>query len=193
MKTTDPITGVRRLVALIRGINVGRAKRIPMADLRELVRDIGYTEVRTLLNSGNVVFTDPSSGPASAGRRIEDEIDSRLGISARVTMLTASELDEVVAGNPLLDEARNPSRLLVAVLASSADRTRLDPLMDKDWSPEELAVGARAAYLWCPNGVLASSLHKEIERIVGDSVTTRTWATTMKIHAALHLSSSTNA
>jgi uncharacterized protein (DUF1697 family) len=158
-----------------------------MADLRALVRDIGYTEVRTLLNSGNVVFTDRSPEPTVSANRIEEGLDSRLGVSARVTVLTASELDEIVHGNPLLDVGHNLSRLLVAVLATPADRVSLEPLLQRDWAPESLALGARVAYLWCPDGVLASSLPSEIERAVGDSVTTRTWATTMRIHAAVRL------
>lgn len=176
----------RRFVALIRGINVGRAKRVPMAQLRELVEDIGYTEVRTLLNSGNVVFTAPASAPDAEGERIEAGISTSFGISARVTLLAAPEFDEAVDGNPLLGVADNHSRLFVAFLTSSSDRDRLEPLMARDWRPEQLALGERVAYAWCPDGVLASSLSKEIEREVGDSVTTRNWATTMKIHAALH-------
>jgi uncharacterized protein (DUF1697 family) len=63
-----------RRVALLRGINVGRAKRVAMADLRELVESLGYREVRTLLNSGNVVFTVPSGVRGDSARRIEDGI-----------------------------------------------------------------------------------------------------------------------
>ena len=63
-----------RHVALLRGINVGKAKRIAMADLRALVADLGYRDVGTLLNSGNVVFTAPGAGPEDAARRIVDNV-----------------------------------------------------------------------------------------------------------------------
>ncbi len=186
MMLTDPDSVAGRLVALIRGINVGRAKRVPMAKLRALVVHLGYTDVRTLLNSGNVVFTDSRSAPTDAAERIEKEINSRLGVSARVTVLTVSDFDKIVRDNPLLDVADNFSRLLVAVLATSADRNGLEPLLETDWAPGNLALGARVAYVWCPDGVLASPLNNAIGRAVGDSVTTRTWRTILKIHAAIH-------
>jgi uncharacterized protein (DUF1697 family) len=173
-----------RHVALIRGINVGRAKRVAMADLRALVESLGYLDVRTLLNSGNVVFTAPRAA-AGAAARIEKGLAERLGVPARVTVLTAAELAAAVAENPLLEIAREPSRLLVAVLADPVDRRRLAPLLAEDWSPEALALGARVAYLWCPEGVLASRLAEAVGRALGDAVTTRNWATLTKLEALL--------
>jgi len=172
-----------RQVALIRGINVGRAKRVAMADLRAMVADLGYGDVRTLLNTGNLVYTASGAAPAEAAARIEGGLAAKLGVAARVTALTAAELDEAVAGNPLLDVADNPSRLLVAFLAHPADRIRLAPLMNDDWAPEALALGARVAYLWCPEGVLASSALVAVGRALGDAVTSRNWATVLKLHA----------
>ncbi len=173
----------RKHVALIRGINVGRAKRVAMADLRALVVDLGYGDVRTLLNSGNVVFTVPASARNDPGPRIERAITSRLGISARVTVLTRAELAAVVAENPLVGVASEPSRLLVTVLTDPADRKRLLPLARQDWAPDVLAVGARVAYLWCPKGMLESRLADAVSRLLGDGATTRNWATVTKLHA----------
>ncbi|HZW81825.1 MAG TPA: DUF1697 domain-containing protein, partial [Candidatus Deferrimicrobium sp.] len=76
-------------VALIRGINVGRAKRVAMAELRALVEDLGYSDVRTLLNSGNIVFAAPGTDKLDSAARIEETLSSRLGVSARVIVLTA--------------------------------------------------------------------------------------------------------
>jgi uncharacterized protein (DUF1697 family) len=171
-----------RLVALIRGINVGRAKRVAMADLRSLVEGLGYDDVRTLLNSGNVVFSSRGKKPDDAGARIEKGLVTQLGISARVTVLTATEIATVIADNLLLDLAHNHSRLFVAVLINPADRKKLVPLTKQDWAPEALALGARVAYHWCPEGVLASRLAEAIGRALGDGVTTRNWATILKLH-----------
>jgi hypothetical protein len=114
-------------VALLRGINVGTAKRVAMEDLRALMGGLGYGDVRTLLNSGNVVFSaNGRSGDPS--RRIGVEIEKKLGVKSRVTVLTAAELDVAVRGNSLLKVATHPSRLLVGVLASRDDRARLEPL-----------------------------------------------------------------
>jgi uncharacterized protein (DUF1697 family) len=170
-------------VALLRGINVGRARRVAMADLRALVEGLGYREVRTLLNSGNVVFGVPSGERGDPAARIERGMAARLGVTARVTVLTAAELAAAVARNPLARVADDPSRLLVAVPRRPADRARLQPLARRDWTPESFSVGARVAYLWCPAGMIESPLAKAMGRAMGEDVTTRNWATMAKLHA----------
>ncbi len=169
-------------VALIRGINVGKAKRISMADLRALVEGLGYRDVKTLLNSGNAVFTARAK-PEVAAARIEKALVARTGVSARVTVLTAAELAAVIAENPLAGVADDPSRHLVAVLNSATDRSRLDPLVELEWAPGRLAVGTRVAYLWCPDGILESKLLIAVGKAMKDAVTTRNWATMLKLHA----------
>jgi uncharacterized protein (DUF1697 family) len=169
-------------IALLRGINVGRAKRVAMADLRVLVESLGYGDVRTLLNSGNVIFTAPAAANKDAASRIEQSLPTRLGVSARVIVITAAELAAIVEANPLLEISTDPSRLLVSVLADKADRTRLEPLLKQDWAPDALAVGERAAYAWCAAG-MASQLAEAIGRVLRDAATTRNWATILKLHA----------
>ena len=169
-------------VALLRGINVGRAKRVAMADLRALVEDLGYRDVRTLLNSGNVVFTIPASVRGDPAARIEQSLAGRTGVESRVTILTGAELASAVAKNPLAKLARNPSRMMVAVPRRPADRASLLPLGRRDWSPEAFALGARVAYLWCPEGIIESPLAQAVGRAMGDAVTTRNWATMTKLH-----------
>ncbi len=172
-----------RQVALIRGINVGRAKRVAMSELRTLVEGLGYRNVRTVLNSGNVVFTAPGIPPDEAAARIEVALAEQLGVPARVLALTATDLDEIVRDNPLGEIASDPSRLLVAVLAVPADRARLEPLAAQDWAPEAMALGRRVAYLWCPEGVIASQVMEAVSRTLGDAVTARNWATVTRLHA----------
>jgi len=169
----------RRYVALFRGINVGRAKRIAMADLRALVEGLGYRNVRTLLNSGNVVFDDPGKIAGDPGARIEKAVAKKLGVSARVTALSAAELAAAVRGNSLT--FGNPSLLLVAFLNDPSARTRLQSLEREDWSPESVAIGTRVAYLWCPGGTLKGRLWPAVDKL-GDAVTTRNWATVMKLN-----------
>jgi uncharacterized protein (DUF1697 family) len=176
MKTT-------RCVALLRGINVGRAKRVAMADLRALIEQLGYGDVRTLLNSGNVVFSSPAAMGPSAGERIEESLATKLGVTARVTMLTAAELAGIVADNPMLDMAIDPSRLLVTVLSDPRDRVKLEPLLEQDWAPDRLAIGRRAAYVNCVGGILESRLAKAVGSVLGNAATSRNWATILKLHA----------
>jgi uncharacterized protein (DUF1697 family) len=173
-------------VALLRGINVGKAKRVAMADLRALVGDLGYSDVRTLLNSGNVVFTAPvKSVAADVAARIERGIASKLGVTSRVTVLNARELRGAIEENPFTDIATNPSRLFVAVLTNPADRKLLQPLTKANWSPDSFAIGTRVAYFWCPEGMLESRLPEAIGRTLGAGVTTRNWATLSKLHALI--------
>jgi uncharacterized protein (DUF1697 family) len=177
--------GKQRQVALIRGINVGRAKRVAMADLKLLLEDFGYTGVRTLLNSGNVVFTTPNDTPTVAAARIEKALVLRLNVEARVVVLTAPEMARVIADNTLLDVADDPSRLLVAVPVVARDLSKLGSLLAEDWDDDALALGKHAAYLWCSGGILESRLLKSVSRALKDAVTTRNWATILKLHELL--------
>jgi uncharacterized protein (DUF1697 family) len=178
-----PARNASKLVALIRGINVGRAKRVAMVDLRALVEKLGYGDVRTLLNSGNIVFNAPRANPEKVAARIETAMASDLGVTARVIVLTAGEIDEIVTRNPLIEIADNPSRLLIAVLNTPDDRKKLDALKEQNWGAESFALGTRVAYLWCPNMIIGSPLVESVGRTVRDGVTMRNWATMLKLHA----------
>jgi uncharacterized protein (DUF1697 family) len=171
-------------VALIRGINVGKAKRVAMAELRAELAKLGYGDVRTLLNSGNVVFTVTAKSQGDPAARVEEVLEKRLRVPARVVMLTAAELAEAVDGNPLRNEAESdPARFLVAALAERADRRALAALAERDWTPDALALGRRVAYLWCAEGILASKLLTAFNRATGDAATTRNWTTMVKLRA----------
>lgn len=172
-----------RYIALIRGVNVGRAKRVAMVDLRLLMDKLGYSDVRTLLNSGNIVFTAPRDVRGDGAERIEEAMAKQLGVSVRVTVLTAAEIALIVRENPLGDVATNSSRLLVAVLRNPMDRKKLEPLTKMDWGHEALGVGRRVAYLWCPNSIIDSPLARTVNRALGDGVTARNWATILKLQA----------
>ncbi len=169
--------------ALLRGINVGKAKRVDMAELRALVEALGYRDARTLLNSGNVVFTAPGVVPADAAARIEGALAERTGISARVIVIGAEALAEAVAANPLAAVATDPARYFVGFVGAPADLRRLAPLAAQEWSPGVLAVGKHAVYLWCPDGFSNSKLVETITRALQGGVTMRNWTTTIKLQA----------
>lgn len=173
----------RRRVALLRGINVGKAKRVSMAVLRALFEQLGYRDVRTLLASGNVVFDLPPGREADAGRRVEAALVACCGFAARTIVLEAAEVVEIFEGNPLAELASEPSRMMVGVLASPEDGRRVEPLLAVDWGREALALGRRAVYYWCPQGALASPLAEAVGRALGDRVTARNWTTFGKLAA----------
>ncbi len=178
---------IDRRVALLRGVNVGGAKRVPMAELKKLVEALGYTDVRTLLNSGNVVFTVPKavSGDAShrISLRIETAIASRLKVSTRVTVLTGKEVAAAVRNNPLVSVADDPARFLVLASPDSKALAELKPLLKERWAPEALAIGPRVAYLWCAAGIIESKLWKAVSRSLGDECTARNFTTMTKLLA----------
>lgn len=172
-----------RAVALLRGINVGKAKRLAMADLRAVVEGLGYREVATLIASGNVAFTATGGTARDAARRLEAALAERLGLSCRVVGLSAAELAEIVAGNPLAALTTNPSRLLVAVWNDPAVPERLARLARTAPAGEAFEVTSRAAYLWCPEGSLKSVVGEALVGRAGDGLTTRNLATLGKLLA----------
>ncbi|MCB9896366.1 MAG: DUF1697 domain-containing protein [Planctomycetes bacterium] len=173
-----------RFVALWRGINVGKAKRLAMADLRALLERLGYTDVRTLLNSGNAVFAGKGAA-ASHGKRIRAAVADELGVDAAVLVRRADEVRAIVGENSLADPRRNPSRVLAAVADPPGSLEALAPLARSAWKPEALHVGAHAAWIWCPDGVLQSALVPEVTRALGGAVTMRNQATFEKLVALL--------
>jgi len=172
-----------RHISFIRGINVGKAKRVAMKELRALVGELGFTNVRTLRNSGNVIFDTTRAKGKTASRKIEKELYARLGVAARVITLAEDEWQVIITGNPLEEIATEPSRFLAAILENPEDRSLLLPLTQQEWIPEIIELNHRVAYLWCPGGVLASPLVKAVSGILGEKVTTRSWATMLKIDA----------
>jgi uncharacterized protein (DUF1697 family) len=176
---------MNRQVALIRGINVGKAKRVAMGDLRAMVEGLGYTDVRTLLNSGNVVYTVPPRSKGNPAARIQEGIASKLGVSARVMVVTAEAVAAVVADNPFHGVADDHSRYMVSFLSDPADLARLTPLTKQDWAPDALALGKQVVYQWCASGILESNVAKAVGKALGDAATARNWATVLKLHELL--------
>ena len=168
-------------IALLRGINVGKAKRVAMADLRAVIESLGYTDARTLLNSGNAVFSSARALRRNAAEELRAALLKKTGVSSRFTLRSAEELDDVVHANPLLDVASDHSRLFAAFVTNPDDLTSLRPLAKQPWKPEALALGPGVAYIWCPKGLLESKAQEAVGNLLRDGVTVRNWATVMKL------------
>ena len=157
-----------------------------MADLRVLFEGLGFLDVRTVLNSGNVIFSVPTKGRGNVlAQGIEKALASRLALSSRVTVLPADEVAAAVHDNPLSNVATNSSHLLVFVPRVPSDLGRLKPLLKQRWAPEALALGSRVAYLWCANGVAKSPLWTAVDRALERAGTARNIATIAKVMALL--------
>jgi uncharacterized protein (DUF1697 family) len=170
-------------IALLRGINVGKAKRIAMADLRALFGDLGYTEVATLLNSGNVVFRAGKGAPKKLGADISAAIATRLGIEVPVIVQSAKDLALIAEENPFADTADDPSRLLVAFVADASVLAAMLAIAPHVVVPEQFHIGTHAAYLHCASGILESKAAEALLGKAGKTATTRNWATVQKLQA----------
>jgi uncharacterized protein (DUF1697 family) len=168
-------------VALLRGINVGKAKRIPMAELRDLLGELGYTGIATLLNSGNAVFQASKGTSAKRASEISAAIATKFQIEVPVIVKSAKELAAIAAENPFAKKAADHSRLLIAFVQDAKSLTGLKPLQTLAVPPEEFVVGKNAAYLHCVSGILESKVGKALLGKEGKATTTRNWATVLKL------------
>lgn len=156
-----------------------------MADLRTLLEDLGFASVRTLLNSGNAIFTATGTSPTKIASSLEAAIEEKFGFTAAVIVVTAGELERIIAENPLAEAAHDPSRFLVAFVAKPAPLKAAGTLLATVWKPEALAIGGKVAYLWCAGGILESRLLPEFSRATANAATTRNWSTVLKLQQAI--------
>ena len=173
-------------VGLLRGVNVGKAKRVPMVELRDVLVGLGYTDVTTLLNSGNAVFKSTARSASGCAAAIARALAGRLGFDIPVVVKSAQELAAIVTGNPLRFTAANHSRLLAAFVQGAEQLARLRKIDSLVVPPEQFAVGSHAAYLLCAAGLLESKAAAALlgkAGKAGEAVTTRNWATLLKLHA----------
>src|SRR5688572_7838692 len=120
-------------IALLRGINVGKNKRVAMADLRAVIESLGYSEARTLLNSGNAVFASGRAMKKNAAEELRAALEKKTGVSSKFTLRSADDLREVVEANPLLDVAKDHTRLFAAFVTDPADLSKVKALLKQQW------------------------------------------------------------
>ncbi|MEV0156986.1 DUF1697 domain-containing protein [Micromonospora sp. NPDC050686] len=165
-----------RYVALLRGINVGTSTRIGMADLRRVVTDLGHEDVRTHLQSGNVVFGSPVRDAGTLARGLEKAITGEFGLTVPVLIRDAGELAAVVAGNPYPGQD-DPTRLLVAFLAAAPTKAKAAALTVPGTENVEFTVAGREVYQHFPDGGYGRSkfTNAYLEKQLGMVATTRNW------------------
>jgi uncharacterized protein (DUF1697 family) len=171
----------QRRIVLLRGINLAGRRRVGMADLRELLAGHGYEDLRTHLQSGNVVLT--SSLPAERlARKLERELEAGLGFEIEVIVRTRAELARVVARNPLGNVASDPARYLVTFFGAKPPAKLVRELRDADVAPEQVVVSGREIYSWHPDGLQRSPLAKLLSKTAAKaSGTNRNWRTVTKL------------
>lgn len=172
-----------RFAALLRGVNVGGGNRVPMAELRSLLGDLGYSDVATLLNSGNAVFTSSGRSAPRHEQAIREAIRVSLDVDVPVIVKSGAELIAIQKECPVRVQGPDASRLLVGFASQASSLGALSELSSLVKTPERFHVGRLGIYLWCPNGFAESPVAKLLLGRKGREITTRNWATLAKLVA----------
>ena len=169
-------------VALLRGINVGGRHRLRMKDLAAVFHDAGCDDVRTYIQSGNVVFRAPDALAGSIAEVVQDVVADRVGFRAPVVTRTADEMRRLPRRNPYLSAGADPGALHVVFLADEpddADVANLDPGRS---APDEFEAIGREIFLRCPNGFGRTRLTNDyFDRMLRSTSTTRNWRTVLRL------------
>ena len=172
-----------RHVVLLRGINIGARNRVSMPDLRERLTSAGFGNVRTYVQSGNVVLTSRMS-PQRVARECEREIADGFGLDIAVVVRSRDELADVVTRNPLGRVAVDPRRYQVTFLDGALAPDVVRKLEDAVVPPERLVVDDREVYAWHPGGAARSRLWARLAGPgLGVTATARNWTTVTKLLA----------
>jgi uncharacterized protein (DUF1697 family) len=170
-------------VALLRAVNLGGRTQVAMADLRNFLTELGFEEVRSLLNSGNLVFSGGRKTGATLERLLETEAEKRLGLRTDFHVRTADEWATVVAKNPFPAEAkRDPGHLVVMFLKKAPTAKAVETLRAAITGPESIDAAGRHLYIVYPAGIGRSRLTNNlIDSKLDTRGTGRNWNTVLKL------------
>jgi uncharacterized protein (DUF1697 family) len=164
-------------VAMLRGINLGPRRRVPMAELRTLLVEAGSEDVRTYVQSGNIVLRSPAT-PSAVERELQSLISERFGFEVPVIVRSRAQLAAVVKADPLGDVADDPKRYQVSFLAAKPPAELVRRLEEQAVASERVVARGREIYAWHPEGVARSKLWNELAGTsLGITATARNWTT----------------
>jgi uncharacterized protein (DUF1697 family) len=171
------------VISLVRGINLGGYHKIKMSDLCNLYESLGHCDVRSHINSGNVVFRTSERDLAAVVRKLESAIEKKCGFHADVVVRTPAEMREVIRRNPFRGRKDiNPSKLVVTFFAqelAAEIRTQIRSLKP---DPEEMHLEERELYIYFPNGMGTSKLSRALmAKPLKKEGTARNWNTLLKL------------
>ncbi|MEO6821191.1 MAG: DUF1697 domain-containing protein [Candidatus Nanopelagicales bacterium] len=171
-------------VALLRGVNVGGNRKVPMARLRECLDALGFTDVRTYLQSGNAVFRAPTAPTGEVAAQIQEALAEEFGFDVPTVVLTGAELAQVAASNPYPEVESEPTKLVVSFLPAPVS-AKVSAGFDLSDLPERGQVGDRVVYLHYPEGQGVSKLVPAMleRRLGGIWGTARNWRTVTELLA----------
>jgi uncharacterized protein (DUF1697 family) len=169
------------IIALFRGINVGGNSTFPMRDLVVLLEELGCQNIRTYIQSGNVVFETDENSREELAKRISEKVAVKFGFTPHVVFLTVEELKQAMRRNPFPQAVDIPQSLHLGFLASAPvnpDLARLERLKSKS---ECFQLLGNVFYLYATDGVGRSKLAAGAEQALGVPLTDRNWRTICKI------------
>ena len=174
-------------VVLLRAVNVGSTGKLPMADFRKLLADLGYRNVETYIQSGNAVF-DALGPAAKVAKAIATALEKVMGAPAGVLIRTHDELARIIAANPFVKEAAADGTKVHAVFLSAAPVANLVSGLDRIVTQyptrrDRYHLAGDTLYLHLPEGAADSKFTaKSVDRILGVTGTARNWNTVLKLH-----------
>lgn len=170
-------------ISILRGINVSGQKLIKMDALRKSYESLGFGNVTTYLQSGNIIFTGKDAEPDELAQTISGQIEKDFGFQVPVIVLSIDKLQQIINGNPFAKESdKNKTFLHVTFLSSPPDKYDLNTIEEKKQIGEEISVTGNAIYLYCPNGYGRSKLNNNfLEAKLKVIATTRNWKTTHEL------------
>lgn len=172
-----------RYAALLRGINLGSQRKVAMVDLRDALEEMGLTEIRTHLQSGNAVFTAEEVEPLTLRARLEEALADSFEIDIPVVLVSQPEMVEIVDGCPYQAEGKaDPTKVHVTFLDDTPSGSIWETMDADEYLPDEFVVGQRVIYLHLPNGMARTKLPGRLERaMMGVTATTRNWRTVLAV------------
>jgi uncharacterized protein (DUF1697 family) len=178
---------VKRWAALLKGVNVGGNRKLPMAELKAFIEGLGFTDVKTLLASGNVVFSTKETDAATLETKIEKAAAEQIGLTTAFLLRDAADLDAIIAANPFPDAAKeHPNHLLVVFHRDPFPGGLIERIPEHDDGPERLHAIGRELYIDYPNDIGHSTLHKAMGKLKFPKLATaRNWNTVGKLRALL--------
>lgn len=178
-------------VALLRGINVSGRNKIPMPELRSLCAELGWEDVQSYIQSGNLLFNAEST-VAKLETELERAIERRFGLSISIIVRTAAVWPGYVRDNPYPEASRNEPNFVMLALSKAVPKPdAVEKLQERAVSGERIVQVGDALWFHYASGVAKSKLSPAlIDRLVGSPVTARNWRTVLKLHEMTHHSSS---
>jgi uncharacterized protein (DUF1697 family) len=184
MTKNSRTSGKLTYVALLRGINLGGHKIVKMDRLRKTFEELGFEDVKTYIQSGNVVFKASAQTPENLAKRIEEKVLRQFGFPVPVVVKTSDEIGEIIGNNPLVKEKGiDLSKLHVTFLSCAPEKIALTTLEAFAAGPDQFRCSGAAIYLHCPNGYHATKLGNNVlGKMLKVGTTTRNWKTVNQLY-----------